>query len=68
MFNLIGQMINLTWKVMSFTFIVNVFWALMKSGKDTIRDFRDTLVMAIKVGIQKAQKWLFAKYTENKES
>lgn len=68
MFNLIGQMINLTWKVMSFILIINVFWALMRSGKDTIRDFRDTLVMAIKVGIQKVQKWLFKKYSENKES
>ena len=68
MFNLFGQMINLTWKVLSFTFVINIFWALMRSGKDTIREFRDTIVMAIKVGIQKCQKWLFEKYKENKES
>jgi hypothetical protein len=68
MFNLLGQMINLTWKVMSFTFVINIFWALMRSGKDTIKELRDTIIMAIKVGIQKVQKWLFTKYSENKES
>lgn len=68
MFNLFGQMINLTWKVLSFTLVINIFWALMRSGNDTIREFRDTIVMAIKVGIQKLQKWLFEKYKEGKES
>lgn len=68
MFNLLGQMINLTWKVLSFTLVINIFWALMRSGKDTIRELRDTIVMAIKVCIQKLQKWLFEKYKENKES
>lgn len=68
MFNLLGQMINLTWKVLSFTLVINIFWALMRSSKSTVRELRDTIVMAIKVCIQKLQKWLFEKYKENKES
>ena len=64
MLNLIGQLISLSWKMLSFCLVINVFWALIRSGKDTIRDIRTTIVMGIRVGISKIQKWLFEKYKE----
>lgn len=68
MIGLVWSMLEMTWKVFSFAFVVNVFWIFIKNGKDTLKELATTVAMAIKVVMVKIQKWLFKKYTENKES
>ena len=68
MLGFIGTMLEISWRFLCYVFIFNVFIALIKSGKGTIRELRDTVVMAIKVGIQKLQGWLFTKYKEQGQS
>lgn len=67
MFGLMGQMLCLSWRIFGFAMTMSLFWALIRNGKDTIRDIRDTLVMLIKVGTNKLQAWLFKKYKEQCE-
>lgn len=67
MFGLLGQMLVMSWKMFGFAMTLSLFWALLKSGKDTLRDIRDTVIMAIKVGTRKLQEWLFKKYKEQCE-
>lgn len=67
MFGLMGQMLGLSWRIFGFAMTMSLFWALIRNGKDTIRDIRDTLVMAIKLGTRKIQRWLFKKYKEQCE-
>ena len=64
MIGLIGSLINLSWRILSFVLVINIFLALIRSGKDTVRDLRETTVMAIRLGISKLQRWLFNKYKE----
>ena len=67
MFGMLSQMLGLAWKILSFGLVVSLFFGLMRGGKDTIRNIRDTLVLAIKVAFMKIQKWLFNKYKEQSE-
>lgn len=67
MFGLMGQMLGLSWRIFGFAMTMSLFWALIRNGKDTIQDIRDTLIMLIKVGISKLQSWLFKKYKEQCE-
>ena len=62
MLGLIELLLRLTWKVLVTAFIFSLFIGLIKSGTGNIRNIRDTLVMAINIGIKRLQGWLFEKY------
>ena len=64
MLNLVGGALNLAWRILVFMFAMSLFWGLVKGGKSTIKDIRDTTLMAIKVIVKKLQTWLFNKYKE----
>lgn len=64
MVQLMTGMINLLWKTLSFSLVVSIFFALLRSGKDTVKTIRDTVIMVIRVGCKRLQCWLFDKYKE----
>lgn len=67
---MIGFMVGLlgvAWRILMFTVVIELFITIIKSGKGTIRDIRDTFIMAIKIGVTKVQSWLFEKYAKYKE-
>lgn len=64
MLNFFGSLIGSTVKCLSLVLAVNIVMLLLRGGKETIRDLRDTILMAIKVLIQKTQAWLFKQYKE----
>lgn len=68
MLGFIGGLIGLSFKILLTCFAVSVFVALIRNGKSTIRDLRDTLVMGIKVGTAKLQGWLFKKWKETEKA
>ena len=63
----LGTICGFALKVIGFTIAINLIILLVRGGKETIRDIRETILMAIKVGIQKAQSWLFRHYQEVKK-
>lgn len=64
---LFGQLISLAWKILTFTFIINVFITLVKNGKVTIKDMCDTAAGALRLWMRNIQKWLFIKYQESEK-
>lgn len=60
-------LLGIAWRILMFFVVIELFITIIKSGKGTIRDIRDTAIMAIKVGITKIQSWLFTKYKEQEE-
>lgn len=67
MLGFMGGLLGMAWRILMFVLMIELFITIVKSGKGTIRDIRDTLIMAIKVGVTKLQSWLFAKYKEQEE-
>ena len=64
MLEFLGSLLQLAGKILLFYLIVKLIFMIMKKGKGTIQDLLDTIMMAMKVMIQKIQIWLFDKYKE----
>lgn len=64
---LFWQLLQLAWKILTLTFIFNVFFTLIKNGRVTVKDLCDTAVGAIRVWTKNLQKWIYVKYKESEE-
>ena len=65
MLGFIGSILQVAGRCLVYILIVNFVILLLKNGKDAVRDLADTMIMATKVGVRKAQTWLFEKYEES---
>ena len=64
MLTFLTTMLELAGKALIFYLIVKLTFMIIGKGKGTIQDVLDTLLMGVKVLIQKIQLWLFTKYKE----
>jgi len=62
MLTLIEWCISITWKILCLSFVLGVFGALLRNGRGTIKQMIETCAMALKVGLDRLQSWLFSKY------
>jgi hypothetical protein len=62
MLDFIWGLIGLSVKVLAVALAINVLILILKGGRETMRDVRETILMGFKVGIQKLQVWLSRKY------
>jgi len=62
MLDFIWGLIGLSVKVLAVALAINILILILKGGRETMRDVRETILMAFKVGIEKLQLWLSRKY------
>ena len=64
MLDFLGSILHVAGRFLGYILVINLFLLILKGGRETMRDLRDTTLMGIKVLIQKTQTWLFNKYEE----
>jgi hypothetical protein len=65
MFAFLGAMLAIVGKFLGIILVINIFMLFIKGGKDMIVQLRDTTLMAVKLGLDKTQRFLWKHY--NKE-
>ena len=64
MLEFVGSLLQLSGRILIFYLIIKLIMMMLKKGKGTIQDLLDTLMMGMRVLIQKIQRWLFSQYEE----
>lgn len=62
MLDFLWSVVGFSLKILGIVLAINLVILIVKGGRETMRDFRDTICMAIKVGLSHAQTWLRSKY------
>lgn len=62
MLDFLWSLVGFSLKVLGIVLAINLVILIVKGGRETMRDLRDTVCMAIKVGLTKTQAWLRSKY------
>lgn len=59
--------VGIAGKVLLVLFLITLFRLMKKGGKDAVEEIANTVWLAVKLSVTKAQKWLWTKYKETEE-